>query len=211
MLIEPQSRVAVPALAGFDWSIGLRSNRSLGLNLLCEALSRILEATNAFVPASLLETWAQTSSGMVRSSASTSKGFRNAGCPVPDLTRSARINLNKRLLLQLSANPFYGGDVGHCRSSETSVAKVRRAITYSARRLRLWGGPHQMKAAWQRRPFNDQHSAKPAGAEFWHLWTVRIPRRSITGEFVWGRVLRCHDGRRWVYARVGSFPPCQTR
>ena len=43
-----------------------------------------------------------------------------------------------------------------------------------------------MKAIHPRRPVNDVHSAKPAGAEFWHVWTVRIPRRSITGGLVWG-------------------------
>jgi hypothetical protein len=30
-------------------------------------------------------------------------------------------------------------------------------------------------------PVDDHHSLKPAGAEFWHIWTVWIPRRSITG------------------------------
>jgi hypothetical protein len=30
-------------------------------------------------------------------------------------------------------------------------------------------------------------SAKPAWAEVWHLWTVIIPRRSITGRLVSGR------------------------
>jgi hypothetical protein len=31
------------------------------------------------------------------------------------------------------------------------------------------------------------------------LWTVIIPRRSITGRLVRGRVWRRHDGRRWQY------------
>jgi hypothetical protein len=50
--------------------------------------------------------------------------------------------------------------------------------------------------------FDDQHSAKPAGAEFWHIWTVWMPRRSITGKLLWGRVWRRHDGSRWVYKRL---------
>jgi hypothetical protein len=33
----------------------------------------------------------------------------------------------------------------------------------------------------------------------WHLWTVIIPRRSITGRLVYGRVWRRSDGRRWIY------------
>jgi hypothetical protein len=37
-----------------------------------------------------------------------------------------------------------------------------------------------------RAPVNDEHNAKPAGAEFWHRWTVYVPRRSITGKLLWG-------------------------
>jgi hypothetical protein len=55
-----------------------------------------------------------------------------------------------------------------------------------------------------RAPVDDKHSAKPAGAEFWHLWTVWVPRRSITGKLLWGRVWRRHDGRRWVYKRLAA-------
>ena len=50
--------------------------------------------------------------------------------------------------------------------------------------------------------FDYQHSAKSAGSEFWHIWTVWVPRRSITGKLLWGRVWRRHDGRRWVYKRL---------
>jgi hypothetical protein len=48
-------------------------------------------------------------------------------------------------------------------------------------------------------------SLKPAGAEFWHLWTVIIPRRSITGRLVHGRVWRRHDGRRWQYRAITEY------
>jgi hypothetical protein len=44
---------------------------------------------------------------------------------------------------------------------------------------------------------------KPRSAyeEVWHLWTVRIPRRSITGRLLRGTVLRRqHDGR-WIYKK----------
>jgi hypothetical protein len=40
-----------------------------------------------------------------------------------------------------------------------------------------------------------------AGAECWHLWTIVLPRRSITGRLVWGRVWRRHDRGRWIYKR----------
>jgi hypothetical protein len=36
------------------------------------------------------------------------------------------------------------------------------------------------------KPLDDEHSAKPAGAEYWHIWTVRIPRRSIAGRGLCG-------------------------
>ena len=35
----------------------------------------------------------------------------------------------------------------------------------------------------------------------WHLYTVIIPRRTITGRLVRGKVWRRHDGRRWLYKK----------
>jgi len=43
--------------------------------------------------------------------------------------------------------------------------------------------------------------AMPAWTRLWHLWTVVIPRRSITGRLVHGRVWRRHDGRKWIYKK----------
>jgi len=43
-------------------------------------------------------------------------------------------------------------------------------------------------------------SAKPAWSQTWHLWTVMIPRRSITGRLVFGKVWRRHDGSHWIYS-----------
>jgi hypothetical protein len=54
-------------------------------------------------------------------------------------------------------------------------------------------------------PVDDERSVKPAGSEFWHIWSVYIPRRSITGELVRGRVWRRHDGQRWIYKRLAAF------
>jgi hypothetical protein len=51
-----------------------------------------------------------------------------------------------------------------------------------------------------RKPLDEKHSAKPAGAEFWHIWTVRFPHRSIAGGLAWGR----RDGHRWVYAPIDT-------
>jgi len=50
-------------------------------------------------------------------------------------------------------------------------------------------------------------SPERAWADTWHLWTVMIPRRSITGRLLWGRVWRRHDGRRWIYKKFVEFEP----
>lgn len=33
----------------------------------------------------------------------------------------------------------------------------------------------------------------------WHVWTVVIPRLSVSGQLVSGRVWRRRDGRHWQY------------
>jgi hypothetical protein len=43
------------------------------------------------------------------------------------------------------------------------------------------------------------------GARIWHLWDILIPRRSITGKLIWGRVWRRHDGSRWIYKPFVEF------
>ena len=43
---------------------------------------------------------------------------------------------------------------------------------------------------------------KPAWARLWHVWAVVVPRRSITGRLVWGRVWRRHNGRHWQYKKM---------
>jgi hypothetical protein len=48
-------------------------------------------------------------------------------------------------------------------------------------------------------------SPPPAWAEAWHLWTVIIPRRSITGRLIFGKVWRRHDGRHWIYKKFVEY------
>jgi len=50
-------------------------------------------------------------------------------------------------------------------------------------------------------------SSKPAWVYVWHVWKVIIPRRSITGRLVYGRVLRRHNGRRWIYKNLAKYDP----
>jgi hypothetical protein len=44
-------------------------------------------------------------------------------------------------------------------------------------------------------------SQQPVWAETWHLWTVLVPRRSITGRIVYGNAWRRHNGRHWKYKK----------
>lgn len=45
----------------------------------------------------------------------------------------------------------------------------------------------------------------PAWAEVWHLWTVMVPRRSITGRLVFGQVWQRRDGYHWVYRKLTEY------
>lgn len=42
-------------------------------------------------------------------------------------------------------------------------------------------------------------------AEIWHLWTVIVPRRSINGQLVCGKVWRRYDGRNWIYKKFTEY------
>ena len=57
-------------------------------------------------------------------------------------------------------------------------------------------------------PFNSLSSgAGSSWSEVWHLWTVVIPKRSITGRLVYGKVWRRHDGKSWIYKQFVEFMP----
>jgi hypothetical protein len=51
---------------------------------------------------------------------------------------------------------------------------------------------------------------RAAWAEIWHLWTIIIPRRSISGRLLYGRVWRRYDGRHWIYKRFVEYDECET-
>jgi hypothetical protein len=47
---------------------------------------------------------------------------------------------------------------------------------------------------------------RPPYEEVWHIWTVFIPRRSITNRLLWGTVLRRRDDGHWIYKEyLGSI------
>jgi hypothetical protein len=50
-------------------------------------------------------------------------------------------------------------------------------------------------------------SPQAAWAEAWHLWSVLVPRRSITGRIVYGKVCRRYDGRHWKYKKFTESKP----
>jgi hypothetical protein len=53
---------------------------------------------------------------------------------------------------------------------------------------------------------------RPPYEEVWHLWTVIIPRRSITGRLVYGKVLRRRDDGRWIYKKyIDGVDPTEYR
>ena len=48
-------------------------------------------------------------------------------------------------------------------------------------------------------------SQPPAWAETWHLWTVLMPRRSISGKLLFGQVWRRRNRRRWQYKKFVEY------
>lgn len=46
-----------------------------------------------------------------------------------------------------------------------------------------------------------RRGARPAWTGSWHLWRVIMPRRSITGKLLHGKVWRRHNGWHWIYKR----------
>jgi hypothetical protein len=76
--------------------------------------------------------------------------------------------------------------------------------SYSAWRLCFFNKEPRMIA--ERDNYKNIHlSPPPAWAEVWHLWTVIVPRRSITGGLVFGQVWRRLDGRHWIYKKFAEY------
>jgi hypothetical protein len=90
-------------------------------------------------------------------------------------------------------------------SSGTSTAKSR-GEHISARGFALAPTEKRMRRTVPSETENfEPNHTKPAWACVWHMWTLILPRRAIDAGFVWGRVWRRHDGRRWLYKRFIEF------
>lgn len=129
---------------------------------------------------------------------------------VPDLTSIAAIKLNERILLlsiverialqdtgRLSDPAQHGAAIWRSRVGLAHIATLHRARP----RTTMFGNGSMFTTI---NPAPTRRS-KPAGAEIWHLWTVILPRRSITGRLVRGRVWRRRDGRRWQYKQFIEY------
>ena|ERR1700761_9078410 len=83
------------------------------------------------------------------------------------------------------------------------VAIVGAAIVkaYEWRRDVLTSGSIETEAMMMAISFTLGLRQLPPTTTAWHLYTVIIPRRTITGRLVRGRVWRRHDGRHWIYKK----------
>ena len=122
-----------------------------------------------------------------------------------DLTYTARIKLNERILLLSICKRIACTTSDNClRPAQRGEAVGRPTVSFACRSATSLAYEALTKLRGDGSMFTaidppETQSLKPAGAEFWHLWTVILPRRSITGRLVRGRVWRRHDGRRWQY------------
>ena len=124
---------------------------------------------------------------------------------VPELTRSVDIKLNNGVSLQRrpERRVISYRTIFPQRSSGPTGKAVRRICPRLAAlflRSRV-----MLIESREIDPGSSLQEPKAAWAGVWHLWTVILPRRSITGRLVFGMVWRRHDGRRWIYKKFTEY------
>jgi hypothetical protein len=128
-----------------------------------------------------------------------SHGFPPRGSP--ELTRSDDIQLNERVLLRRRAE--------NIRSHSRRIPPGRwqsPQVSYSAWRLCLISPQcHTMIADSHDIDQSCSLQSAPAWVEAWHVWTFIIPRRSITGRLVYGRIWRRRDRRHWIHKKLVEY------
>ena len=125
-------------------------------------------------------------------------GYVPAASNHADLTFFGRINLNANIALQPHANPIQRNDRtlpavrAYLKAKPLTIIFRSAASLLNDLAMRL---PALSNEAMDTDP-------QPSWATVWHLWTLLVPRQSIDGSRVWGRVWRRHDGYRWIYKRI---------
>ncbi len=117
---------------------------------------------------------------------------------VPELTRGIDIKLNARLSLRGHRNPIASSHRTWSPFGSAIRAIIPPLGALSPRDCRMVAGSQDFEQ-------NESPRSRPAWVGVWHLWTVVIPRRSIAGRLVSGKVWRRHDGRRWTYKKFVEY------
>jgi hypothetical protein len=120
---------------------------------------------------------------------------------VPDLISIGSIKLNKRIALLALIRPIGFLSQGICPTGRSGEGVGRRGDANGTFRFVKYMEIAMFSFLMAR----EDPGLRPAGAGAWHLWTIIIPRLSISGRFVRGRVWRRYDGRRWQYREITEY------
>jgi hypothetical protein len=121
--------------------------------------------------------------------------------------RMDRGGLTPAGLAQLAINPQLGAEVAlprHRREPAHESVTVPKLNVAAVSELfgRLNGGGIIRVIVQE---FDSSGIERPVWAEAWHIWKVIIPRRSITGRLVYGKVWRRCDRRHWIYKKFVEY------
>jgi hypothetical protein len=119
---------------------------------------------------------------------------------VPILIFGADIKLNAKLTLRRSSDALMSSHQ-HWRLSGLPHRRLSNDAFHS--RLYCWRSRAMIADSDEHTQMHQSHPT--TWMEAWHLWTVIVPRRSITGRLVRGKVWRRHDGRHWVYKKFIEY------
>lgn len=125
---------------------------------------------------------------------------------VPDLTPAAGIKLNERPLLLCVFQRIALHDAGiACHGEAARRPKVGLFHSATLSSYEAAGGIVGDGSMCTAIDPAETRISKSADTKFWNPWTVILPRRSITGRLVRGRVWRRLNGRRWQYKQFIEY------
>ena len=141
---------------------------------------------------------------------------------VPELTRGVDIKLNARVSLRCATATIRSSNRTLPYSFGSTVAKssgdhipLVGFVPTKGKLPFLRAAAEESRMISKMKAQSDDHfhprreSSKPAWADAWHLWTVIVPRRTITGRLAFGKVWRRHDGHRWLYKKFVEYDDCR--